>query len=267
MSEQTTEETMSSAERKRFFLLSGVFVLLAALITGAVIYFTSGDDEADIKSTVQLSAEDRAEGEKVAKDFITQTSTWGLRTDKVNADNMKDVSYIVQQNTQTANTYWYNRNQNYEAVKTNFIAPDSKLWYEPARVQSWWDPIAREVMADFRPLEVKVQVPERGSRLTVGDTETDAMIVPVSYTVKQTKRMATSTDMEWDGTYSVLERNYQEDAQLVLVRMGDGWRVYSLTGNQYPFLLTVWATPDEDYNAEQHGFQEVDRVKVKLGNS
>lgn len=263
MSEPTVEESMDAAARKRFFLLSGVFILIAALVTGGIIYWTSRPADENIKTSVPLTAQDRAEAEKVAKSFITDAGTWGLRTDKVNAENIKDVAFSVQQNTQTANTYWYSRNENYERTKLAYIAPNGPLWFGTSIVQTWWDPISREVMASFRTLEVKPQIPDAGSTLTVNDFDTTAITVPVTYSIKQQKMMATATDSEWDGTYSVQERVYEENAQLVLVKMSEGWRVYKLTGNKYPFLLTSWSTPETDYNGDQHGFTEVNKVKAK----
>lgn len=265
MTEQISEESMSNAERRRFYLLSVAVILVAALVTGGLLWLTSRVGDDNIKSAIPLTAADQAEGTKISNEFLKQAGTWGLRENTINPDNMQVAHFTVQRNTRTANNYWYSRNENYPTLKEKYIAPEGDLWYSDSMVQNWWDSISREGMASFETLSVTPKVPDKGSKLLIKETEYESMIVPVKYSVRERKYYPTGTDSSWDGTYSIMKRVYEEDAQLILIKTGSGWKVYQLTGNKYPFLLSTWATPDEDYNDQQFGFEEEGRMKAKLG--
>lgn len=260
------DETMNVAEKKRFFILSIALLLVAAIVTVSIVYFSTRPSDTTIKSSFALTAADKASVEKISKEFINRAGTWGLRDQKIDPKTFETVAYNIQRNTQTAPTYWYSRNEAYLNLRQEFIAPGSYLWYGESTVQKWWDNISRESLASFKTLSVTPTVPDNGSRLTLDENkEYDAVTVPIKYSIRERRYIQSATDVSWDGTFIVSKRVYEVDAQLVLVKMADGWKVYQITGNRYPFLLNTWATPDNDYNADQFGFEEESRFNVKNG--
>jgi hypothetical protein len=250
---------------RRFYAL---IVLLALLVvTGAFLIITliqKGQSEGII-SDVMISNEEKQVIEKNSKEFITVAGTWGLKAKKITPENLIAVAYIVGTNSPTGEDYWDSRGTIYSKLKSTLIAENSPLWYGQSTTVNWTDPTSRDSLATFEaagsPL---ITIPAQGSYLTYNGKTVRAVQVTITYSIKETRRIKTSTDVSWDGTYQVDSRVYDDKAEIILVDAGGTWQIYDIKGVTYPFALVTWKNASDEYTNQQFGFTNVSTIKAVL---
>lgn len=248
-------------EAKRFYAaIAGAAVIGLALV--ATIFLLTRGGEETVGQDAKISEVEKVEARKVLENFFTEAGTWGVKTDELTSENIASVRYLIAINGPSAPTYWQSRNDTYMQLRETYLVPGTPMWTSDGEVQAWVDMISRDSMSSFETVDVEIDPIGDGSWFMVQGEQAKSVTIDVKYSIVQTRYNQTSTDSSWDGTFVVDEKRFDDSASVILVQVADEWRLYDLRGNEFPFTLASWLTPDRDYYDSQFDFVETGRIKT-----
>lgn len=246
-------------------LISGVLVVIAAVL-GVIFWLSSGDEDAtpEIKSNVSVTEQEKLAAKSVAEEFVKSSGNFGVRTDQLTGDNIRNVSYLIEKGEASVKDYLLSRQDSYNFVKDNYVFSGSPIDYDTREMAQWKNNFESSRMATMAVQDVSGIPNDNGQYLTVNGSDTRGIEVQVTFNSKETIRDVTANDTSWDGSYAVLEKTFANNTvTLLLAESEEGWKVYSQKDLDNQFLLSSWKTPNSDaYSDRQTSFTRVDTLNL-----
>lgn len=249
-------------QRRWFFLVGGLF-LVAIIVVAVILIVPSGGPS---KATAfDVSDEDSQAIETTTKDFIQKAGTFGVKDDTVGSETIRNISYILRSGATGEDQFYLSRFEAYNSLLDD-IAVDAPLRYDSRDTSTWNPEVEKNQLVSYKVDSVKVDPDSRGTYVTVNGEELESVSADVTFTSTETKRVATSDDSSWDGTYDVLQRTDSESTlRATLVKDGADWKLYSLDNEERPYLLSTWKNPDSaDYGTLDRTFSKTGEIKTSL---
>jgi hypothetical protein len=269
-------------EKKRFYLLSGLVVALAAVILFVFFSFSGKETKeapkknevANNKVKVVLSDEAQDEITQVVKNFIRDNGTWGVVSKNLTEENFYSVDEAVQTNKYDDASTYVPRHKRYEDLRAKYLSETGNLWYSTSVFSEWDDYTAKAKLASFEIVDVDVEVPKENTELLIATNQ--GIAVNVTFTSKQTIRIpgrdsehepnqgvpSGHNDDEDDGTYTVYTKTVTDRTRIILVNDGEKWLVHNMSEISNPYILSTWATPNSPYSDKQliQDFKEIGTI-------
>lgn len=255
----------ASHDKRNIKLVVGVTAVVA-IILGALLWVTAPSKEApeSVKSRVPLSRADQLASESSATEFLKAAGNFGVKSSELTGDNVRNVSYLLTTGDSSANRYVTSRKDSYNFLSKTYIFNGSPLDYDSRAVAQWKVSTENSNLATYQAENVVAKAKADAQIVTIDGKEEIAAEVEVIFDSKETIRTVTANDTTWDGSYSVLEKTFANNAvTLLLVQDNSSWKVYAQNNLQKQFLLSTWETPDSDaYTGDQMGFTQVSTLKL-----
>lgn len=250
------ESLKQDRDKRIFFIGSSVIGLLGLIIAAVVIFYPEKEEE--LPTDFSVSKEEADNIDSFIEDFIKDSGKLGVENDSLNGNNVRDMRDLAVRGDSDFNIS-QSRYDNYLNL-TDRIYSGSPLDYDTREVATWSLPRSNEELWSFEVTAVQSEVPDEGFFMELDGKRMEAVEVPVSFNSTQTKRIQTGNDTEWDGSFSVLEKDFiGNTADLRLVKNGDHWEIYDATLNDNPFLLSIWENPSMDgYENTQFNFDQIE---------
>lgn len=261
-----SKDRNTSTHDKRVIKLIVGAVVITAVILGALLWVTrapSAEEPGKINSNVPLSASGKIASEATSKEFIKSSGNFGVKGSELTGDNIRNISYLLRTNDASNSKYVTTRKDSYNFLKT-YIYKGSPIDYDSRVVAQWQSPDEARNLTTYEASNVVAKARDNAQILTIDGKETTAAQVDVTFDSKETIRVVTANDTSWDGSYSVLEKNFSRNTvTLLLAQDGEQWKVYAQSNLQNQFLLSTWQTPDSNAYADaQSGFTQVSTLKL-----
>lgn len=251
-------------EQKRLIKFIAIVVTVIAVIVTLIFVFVPKESkEPEIKSTIKISAQEKLEVEELSKTIINKVGNFGIRSDKLNGDNARNVEYVITQSPNNAKELSTSRQNAYESINEN-IMKNSPLAYSPRIVAEWVNESEMDGLISYKVDSATAVANDTGSTITVDDKQLKSVTVKVTFSSTETVRQATANDTSWDGSFTILEKTFGNNtADLIFVKDNDNeWKAYALRNLDNQFLLATWETPASDSFADtQLGFNVVGKLE------
>jgi len=244
-------------------LITSVFSVIA-LICAAIFIFIPKDSDETIDSTVEVTESERLAAENVAEEFIKSAGNFGVITDSIDGDSILDVSYLLVEGYASSNDYIKSRADSYLETRDNYIHKDSPLRYDTRVVSSWLNTFEIDRLATIEANVNEVNAHENGKFLNINENDVKAIEVDVVFDSKEIVRDMTANDATWDGSYSILEKDYINTTATITTAIDDEgeWKVYSVRNLDNEYLLSTWKNPNSEYNeSRESGFKNVGKLE------
>lgn len=246
-------------------LIIGVLVSVGVVLA-ALFWMTSGNDDSEneINSSVSLLDEEKMAAESVAREFVKSSGNFGIRTDQITGNNIRNVSHLIHEEDTSVKDYLLTREDSYNFVKSEYVYPGSPLDYDSRAMAQWKNQFESNRLATFEAKDVVAESNKDGKYLSIEGRQYKALNVKVSFNSKETIRDVTANDTSWDGSYNVLEKTFPNNTvNLLMVESDEGWKTYQQSDLENQFLLSSWKTPNSDnYAGVQNGFILVDTLTL-----
>lgn len=250
----------------RFLKIVGVLVVAVLAIVAAIVFLVPKDinenaeNEAEERFTV--SSADKQILKENAENIISTSGSFGVNPAVLNGNIIHQVSYLASTESPGYKDYMSTRQDAYEQVRS-FIRSGSELDYDASAVSQWDTSIERDQMWNLKVNKAQASVPDEGTFIDVDGSKSESVTVPVTYDSRQLKYLVTAEDTSWDGSYRVLEKNFNNNsADLVFTKQGNDWKLSNVRNSSTPVLLSIsGSVSDVDYENSQFDFKQVDTIK------
>lgn len=259
-------DTPKGYNKRLGILIGSVFGVITVIIVGIFLLLNNQTDDSGIKAEVEITEAERIEATALSKDFMKTVGNFGVISKNLTADNILDVSYILVEPNTDSSDYIVSRSDAYNNAKADMIFKGGPLDYNTKNVLSWNNYFELDKMATMELLESNIELNDKGINLNINEKEVKGLEVKVVFDSKETVRDMTANDASWDGSYSVLEKDFVNTSlTLTLVKNSDNeWRVFSIRDLDSNHLLATWESPndsDSDSVDRQQGFKQVDLLE------
>lgn len=254
-----SEDNVEKLEGRRLAFMVSVVVLVIAVVVALVFFIipkNDGDTVEEVKSDVEITSTEISALETLSFEILQKIGNFGIRSDVLTADNALEVEYIAAQTPNDGGIFFTSRQTAYESIRDNVLS-GSPIDYPARTVSEWVNNSEIEGLVSFEVIWSTIEAQSKGSHTSVSGVEHKTAYVDVTFTSKETMRHATADDSTWDGSYNVLSKDFPNNtARLTFVQDENlQWKLYSLTGLEYQFLLATWETPNSDsFVNTQHDF-------------
>lgn len=259
-------DSESEYKKRLVILISGFFVVVGLVVAGlfAIPSLKGEETKEVIDSSVTLTREEQISAETAAREFIKTVGNFGVRSESLTGDNIREVSYLLQRGEVSVQDYIITRQDSYTTAKQTLIHANSPLNYDSREVTQWKNVTETNRLASFKTTDIVTVSPEKGEYLSIQGEDMKAVAVDVTFDSVETIRDVTANDTSWDGSYAVLEKAFIGNTITVTVVMTEeGWKIYSQEDLQNQFLLSTWRTPSSDaYSNSQTNFTRVDTLNL-----
>lgn len=257
MSEQIQQQP---EYRKRFGILIGAVVGVAALILAGVLWMTGNEDTEEPDSKIHLTAEERRTAEIVVEDFLYSIGEFGYKLEELNGDNIFQVMDLNRAgDTDALSMYATFRHQAYLNARDQYTISESPLYYPTSTVYEWSVALETEEVFNYSINTVDIDVPDTAQLTFLQGEDRKTVVVPVVLDTEQTRINEGTNDSSWDGSHQVFKRHIPNvTATVVLVQIENEWKVYNLRDISHPFLFATWkdAYPDNQRFEIADGFSQ-----------
>lgn len=260
------EDNNAKVEQKRqIYFIIGFFVIIAVAIA-AIFYFIpdTNEEPEEPKSDLIISEKDQLSLEAQTSEIMDGIGNFGVSTESLTADNALDVEYIMSQTPNDGGEFYTSRKNSYESIR-DYILKGSPIDYTPKVVSEWVNDDEIDSLVSYELVSENSTTPDKGTYINIAGVDEEAAYVDVNFTTKETIRQATADDTSWDGSYSILEKNFPNNTmRLTFVKDGNNeWKLYSLIGLDYKFLLSTWENPSsfDTYATTQYDFKNVGKLE------
>lgn len=263
-------------QRKRLkYLIGAVIVFIIAMISIIFLVIPSNTDNDNLDSSIDISNSDKKTIGDNTKDIFNKIGNFGVISDSLTADNISDVRNIILHNPNNAGDYFVSRSDAYQSISTS-IMPGSPIDYDSRDVAQWDNSLEAGDLTSYSLLSTQVNVSDKGNIVEINDGNKTTVDVDVVFSSRETKRVVTGNDTNWDGSFNVLQKSFSDNkAHLTFIKDGDAWKLYNIDKVDNTFLLATWKNPSSDaFDSTQDNFNIVDKLKpsmtpsekMKLGN-
>lgn len=257
--EKKNDDDNDDKENKKrltqFLAILGVIIVAGILIIMFVIPEDTNDTR-DVKSDLKISDSDKAEVEATAQNIIERAGNFGFIPDKINADNLQEISYNLSVDENNSEEFFNSRQLSYDSIK-RFIMPNSPIDYSDEVIARWNNDMELKSMISYEIDYVDTAAKDTAGRID-GNT---AAVVDVDFTTKEQVRNKTANDTTWDGSYSIGQKMFNNNtAQFVFTKdpTSNEWRLYEIKDLKNKFLLSTWENPNIDsFLSTQQNFENV----------
>lgn len=227
-------------ERKRFYTICIVF---AAIVIGILflIWPKSSNNTTQQNTNVALTSSDKQSVNSEVESFVKKAGSFGFDFSTLNASNLGNVDYLV--STGDYKDYVLPRQDRYRSL-LNDIDPKGLSYYDDATINNWDTSLEIKDHVNYVVNSVSADSPDKGFYVVENNKNVKAVEVPAKYSSTSKMVYKEVMDSTWDGSYNVRQKEFQDEAKIVLTLADNGqWKVYSVTSN-HPFLLATWKNAD-----------------------
>lgn len=255
---QSLEE--KTKQRNIRLAIGAVIVIAIAVVAVIVFVIPNESDEQLPPASYTLDEFERSNSASAAEELVQDSGDFGVISSSITGNNILNVSRIISDPNSDSSSYLVTRSDRFHTLEDQ-IAPGSPLDYSTTDVAQWGVPDELFDFSTFEVTEVNATAPDTGSYVTIDGTREKFADVEVTYTSRQTIRLATAQDSTWDGSYSVREGLHEESVTIRMVYLNGNWFGYSIVSDEPPFPLAIWANPNRGaYEDTQFDFVEVDII-------
>lgn len=254
-------DSLNGSTDMRWWKIVGAAAVLTIIVIIGIMIIGSTDEEESVKSDVEFSQKEQNLIQRKTEKFISDAGSFGVYPDVLTDENIHDISKLITREQSGYEDYYQSRSEAYENINKH-IHSTSPLLFDIDEVNSWKVPQEYNEMFTYNVDDVSVEVPETGNRMNLEGESTETVEVVVDFDSTQTKRVVTAEDTSWDGSYYVLEKEFQQQrATFTLVKENNTWYIYSKKPMENEFLLVTWEDPNSgDFGDSQFDFERIETL-------
>lgn len=253
-------------------------VAAIALVSVIVYVLISGDDDADTEDTDESTAtetpepEDRdysaavedededdedstAQGsltnadveaiEQTVREIVFSTAEFGL--DRSGFSGQVTESEII------SDDIFISRAESYESIRDQ-IATTSELYYSEDRVQGWDE----DAFAGFSVSDVSIDDIVGPVMENIEGSNVRSVDVELNWDGTEFYYEVTATDTAWDGSYYLMEREYEEEGAVFNLIEEDGqWKLNAIESAENIHATALWSSPAPERMPFADQFEQV----------
>lgn len=192
------------------------------------------DEEAPTGQTSSLTAEEVSSIEGSVEELITSAGNFGVNREEF-AGQVTDEEVI-------AAGLYDSRADTYASIQDR-IATSSEYAFSEERVNNWEE----DAFSGFTVNEVNIE-DIRGPVIT-NDSGSNLRTVEVSanWSGQEFYYEVTATDTSWDGSFMILERDYEETETVIsLVEEEGQWKLNTISGANNIHATVLWSSPSPE---------------------
>ena len=259
-----------TGENKRLGILIAVPIVIALIVTAGIVYIfkksDSNDDQKKVQSNVAISVIEQTKANSLVEAFLDSVGNFGFKEDALNSKNIMDVSYVASTDANQAKSFFVARANAYTSGKKH-VYVDAPLYFDANATGSWLNDFDTERISTFALVSSSAVANASGSSLNIDGIDRDVAYVAATFTTVQTVRTKTADDSTWDGTFSVAQKTFSDNAvNFTLIKDNDSaWKIYDITGLANSFVLATWNPPAASAFADsQRGFEQIGMIKSDI---
>lgn len=232
-------------EKKRKIIMATSIWAIGLVIIGSIFILSSWtkSTESQHGGVFNLSQDEKDSAITTAENFVVANGTFGAKTDSLSGSEISQAIYLVSTQQSGFEKYYQSRNDTYLSVRSNYIdeagplaAPEQDIFnrkpMSPELTNIW----------GYSTRSPEVEVSDNGYTVDFNGTERKMVEVQVDSTTTLNSASPTGHDTNWDGTYNILSKDFENTFTLTLVQKSNQeWAVYSMEGldNNFVFATTL----------------------------